>query len=162
MNHMMSFGSKIKNIISKKIDDNIRRIEEIKRQKIGISFESTVNFLISKNTDKGFKWLDQLKYLERNPFVDEVKDIPSPFTKGREHRLIIRLVQSNYRIKRKTKEIFRIDIDNDFSRVKAYEFYYSYYKPMNQKNDNEVRLYFSNYEMVNHNKEFKSYIDYGN
>ena len=147
----------IKNIIHNFFNKIIRNIEDKKRQEISKSYESTVNFLIRKSKNK-LTWLDELKYLDRNPFVDEVKDFATPFTKGREHKLTIRLVQSNYRIK-KNGEIFKIDINNDMNKCKAYEFFYSYYKPVSEKNDTEIKLYYGGFNLnMTYNKDNKTYI----
>lgn len=139
----------------------IRKIEDKKREQIASSFSSTANFLMRKGKYT-LSCLDELKYLDRNPFVDEVKDFATPFTKGREHKLIIRLVQSNYRIK-KSGEIFTVNIDNDYSKCKSYEFNYSYYKPLTEKNDTEVKLYYSGFNLnMTYNKDNKTYIVYEN
>ena len=137
----------------------IRKIEEKRRQEIAKDFESTVNFLIKRNNNKKcLTFLDELKYIDRNPFVESVTDAGTPFTKGREHKLTIRLIQSNYRIK-KNGEIFSIDIENDISRCKSYEFFYSYYKPINKCKDTEVKLYYYGYSIdMHYNKDKKTYI----
>lgn len=145
------------------IDKILRNIDEHKRLEIAQSFQSTVDFLINKGKNgKGLTWLDQLKYLDRNPFVDIIKDNPSMFTKGREHKVVVRLIQSNYRIK-KNGEVFIVDpaTDNSLERCKAYEFNYTYYKPTQQKKDNEVRLYYHgfNIDMVR-NKDGKTHVVY--
>ena len=128
------------------IDKFLRNIDEVKRQEIAKDYESTVKFLMRKNKKgKNLTWLDEIKYLERNPFVDSVRDVPTPFTKGREHKLVVRLVQSNYRIK-KNGEIFKVD-EVDSNRLKAYEFVYSYYKPIQEKDDTSVKLYYMGFNL---------------
>ena len=77
--------------------------------------------------------------------MDSVRDVPTPFTKGREHKLVVRLVQSNYRIK-KNGEIFKVD-EVDSNRLKAYEFVYSYYKPIQEKDDTSVKLYYMGFNL---------------
>ena len=132
---------KIFNKISVIVDNIIRNREEKKREEIAKNYESTVKFLMSRNKDgkNGLNWLDQIKYLNRNPFVDIIEDKPSMFTKGREHRITIRLVQSNYRIKR-SGELFILK-DTDISRCKAYTFSYLYYNN-NDTPDNQIRLHY--------------------
>ncbi len=145
------------------VDKLMRDIDETKRLEIAESFQSTVNFLMNRTKNgKGLTWLDQLKYLDRNPFVDTIKDIPTVFTKGREHKISVRLVQTNYRIK-KNGEVFLLDPGEDtgLERCKSYEFIYSYYKPQQQKKDNEVKLYFWGFNInMTHDKEAKTHVVY--
>lgn len=149
------------NFCKNSLNKFLRDIDDKKRTEIAKSYESTVKFLMRKGKH-GLTWLDELKYLDRNPFVDEVKDFATPFTKGREHKLTIRLVQSNYRIK-KNGEIFTINIENDYTRCKAYEFLYSYYKPINEKKDTEVKLYYGGFNLnMTYSKDNKTYIEYEN
>lgn len=140
----------------------IRDIDENKRLEIAESFQSTVDFLMNRTKNsKGLIWLDQLKYLDRNPFVDTIKDIPTMYTKGREHKIIVRLIQTNYRIK-KNGEVFILDLrDTRLERCKSYEFIYSYYKHQQQKKNNEVKLYFCGFNLnITHDKEAKIYVVY--
>lgn len=140
----------------------IRDIDENKRLEIAESFQSTVDFLMNRTkNNKGLIWLDQLKYLDRNPFVDTIKDIPTMYTKGREHKIIVRLIQTNYRIK-KNGEVFILDPGNiRLERCKSYEFIYSYYKHQQQKKDNEVKLYFCGFNLnMTYDKEAKTYVVY--
>ena len=147
----------ISNFVRSKIDSSIRRIEENKRQEIAKSYASTVKFLMSRNKsgENGLNWLDEIKYLDRNPFVDSVEDSPTPFTKGREHKLSIRLVQSNYRIKR-NGELFLTEEDN-IQRCKSYIFTYVYYNN-NDTPDNQVRLHYIGFSIDNvYNPDRKIY-----
>lgn len=134
--------------IRNKIDACIRKVEENKRQEIAKSYESTVKFLMSRNKKgtNGLNWLDEIKYLERNPFVDSIDDKPTPFTKGREHKLSVHLVQSNYRIKR-NGELFLIEEEN-IQRCKSYIFSYVYYNN-NDTPDNQVRLHYIGFQIDN-------------
>lgn len=140
--------SNIINFSKNKIDNVIRKIEETKRQEIAKSYESTVKFLTSRNKkgENGLNWLDEIKYLERNPFVDSIEDVPTLFTKGREHKLLIRLVQSNYRIKR-NGETFLIE-DKEIQRCKSYVFTYIYYNN-NDTPDNQIRLHYLGFQIDN-------------
>lgn len=139
-----------------KIDYLLRSIDERKRLEISKSYESTVKFLMRKTKNgKGLNWLDEIKYLDRNPFVDSVKDIPSPFTKGREHKLIVRLVQSNYRIK-KDGSVFLIE-EKDINRCKGYEFIYLYYK-YKENDDTKIKLHFVTFNIDNkYDKDKRTY-----
>ena len=139
-----------------KLDYLLRSIDENKRLEIAKDFESTVKFLMRKTKDgKGLNWLDEIKYLDRNPFVDSVKDIPSPFTKGREHKLVVRLVQSNYRIK-KDGTVFLIK-DEGIERCKGYEFIYLYYR-YKEKDDTKIKLHFVSFNIDNkYDKDKKVY-----
>ena len=140
----------------------IRDIDENKRLEIAESCQSTVDFLMKRTKNsKGLIWLDQLKYLDRNPFVDTIKDIPTMYTKGREHKIIVRLIQTNYRIK-KNGEVFILDPGNiRLERCKSYEFIYSYYKHQQQKKNNEVKLYFCGFNLnITHDKEANIYVVY--
>ena len=144
------------------VDKLMRNIDETKRLEIAESFQSTVDFLMNRTKNsKGLIWLDQLKYLDRNPFVDTIKDIPTVYTKGREHKIIVRLIQTNYRIK-KNGEVFLLDPgDTRLERCKSYEFIYSYYKHQQRKKDNEVKLYFCGFNLnMIYDKEAKTYIVY--
>lgn len=159
---IQELGVKLVNKTKELIDKLVRDIDEVKRLEIAESFQSTINFLMNRTKNgNGLTWLDQLKYLDKNPFVDTIKDVPTVFTKGREHKVIIRLVQTNYRIK-KNGEVFFLDPSEGIEeRCKAYEFTYSYYKPSQQKKNNEVKLYFYGYniDMV-YNKNAKTYVVY--
>jgi len=155
----MTFNKLMIKIVDKakeKLDYLLRSIDENKRLEIAKDFESTVKFLMRKTKNgKGLNWLDEIKYLDRNPFVDSVKDIPSPFTKGREHKLIIRLVQSNYRIK-KDGSIFLIN-DGGIERCKGYEFIYLYYR-YKEKDDTKIKLHFVSFNIDNkYDKDKKVY-----
>jgi len=159
----MKIFNKVKCFVNKRINNVIRNIEENKRLKIGEDFQSTVNFLMRKNKKgENLYFLDQLKYIDRNPFVDSVKDIPTLFTKGREHKLIVRLVQTNYRIK-KSGEVFTVDPGNNedvLGRCKAYEFIYTYYRPISKK-DNEIRLCYIGFNIcMNYDKDSKTRVYY--
>lgn len=155
---IIKFVNKTKEFVNKLIRD----IDENKRLEIAESFQSTVDFLMNRTKNsKGLIWLDQLKYLDRNPFVDTIKDIPTMYTKGREHKIIVRLIQTNYRIK-KNGEVFILDPGNiRLERCKSYEFIYSYYKHQQQKKNNEVKLYFCGFNLnITHDKEAKIYVVY--
>lgn len=142
---IQELAEKLVNFTKNEIDKIIRNIEENKRQDIAKDFESTVKFLMSRNKKghKGLNWLDELKYLDRNPFVDVIEDLPTMFTKGREHIIKVHLVQSNYRIKR-DGTIFIVDNDKNDEynqRCRSYIFSYSYYNN-NDTPDTQVRLHY--------------------
>lgn len=138
---------------NEQVDKFLRQIDDRKRALIAKDFESTVKFLMRKTKDgKGLNWLDELKYLERNPFVDGIDDFGTPFTKGRERKLTIRLIRTNYRIK-KNGEIFIIPIENNEinTRCKSYEFHYMYYKLNSDKNDTEIKLHYTGFNISTKN-----------
>ena len=134
----------------RKIDKIIREIEDKKRRTIAKDFQSTVDFLYRKGKKKeyGLWWLDELKYLEGNPFVDSISDKPTLFTKGREHKLVIRTVQSNYRL-HKYGEAFVLDEGTARDVCRAYEFTYTYYKPAQEDNYTDIKLYFTGFSIDN-------------
>lgn len=149
------FINKLINKTNDEVNKFIRYIDEKRRKDIAKDFQSTVSFLMRKeNKSKGLNYLDELKYLDRNPFVDVVEDVPTMFTKGREHKLVVRLIQTNYRIKR-GGEIFLLDTD-EVERCKAYEFTYLYYK-FQEPDDTKIKLKFVGFGLkMNYDKNAKT------